>query len=229
MSNYNIAIMINKRTLDFLVALNKNNNRDWFQANKPWYEEARKNFAGFIDLLALEIQKIDSSIGQVSSREAMFRINRDIRFSKDKSPYKTNMGAYIVPGGKKSGLAGYYFHIEPGNSFLAGGIHMPSSDILKKVRKEIFDNIEEFLSIINNPNFIEYFGEIRGEKLVNPPPGYPKEFEHVDLLKYKSYTVIRKIPEKALFKNSLLEEVSNGFSIMYPFNKFFNYALGQER
>jgi uncharacterized protein (TIGR02453 family) len=221
--------MIQKRTLDFLAALSNNNNRDWFQENKSWYEEARKNFAGFIDLLAFEIKKIDSSIGQVTSREAMFRINRDIRFSKDKSPYKINMGAHIVPGGKKSGLAGYYFHIEPGDSFLGGGIYMPSSDILKKIRREIFDNVEEFLLIINNPEFTDYFGEIWGEKLIKPPAGYPKEFEHIDLLKYKSYTVIRQIPEKTLLGSKLLEEVLNGFRIMYPFNRFLNYALGQGR
>ncbi len=217
--------MIKKRTFDFLVALKKNNNRQWFQDNKSWYEEAKKDFTGFIDLLVLEVRKFDSDIGQVNAREAMFRIYRDVRFSKDKSPYKTNIGAYIVPGGRKSGLAGYYFHIEPGDCFLAGGIYMPLPDILKKVRREIYGNIEEFLSIIENRKFSDYFGKIWGEKLVNPPAGYSGEFEYIDLLKYKSYTVIRQIPEELLFEDSLLREVSNGFSIIYPFNKFINYAI----
>jgi len=218
--------MIQKRTLDFLITLKKNNNREWFQANKSWYEAAKKDFTGFIDLLAIAIQKFDPDIGQVNSREAMFRIYRDVRFSKDKSPYKTNFGAFIVPGGKKSGLAGYYFHIEPGDCFLAGGIYMPSPDILKKVRREIYENIEEFLSIIENKEFLDYFGEIWGERLVNPPAGYSKEFKHIDLLKYKSYTVIHQIPEENLFENRLLEIIINGFRLLYPFNRFINYAIG---
>jgi len=219
--------MIQNRTLDFLVALKENNNRDWFQANKSWYKEAKKDFTGFIDLLSAEIRKFDPDIGQTDPREAMFRIYRDVRFSKDKSPYKTNLGAYIVPGGKKSGLAGYYFHIEPGDCFLAGGIYMPLPDILKKVRKEIYENSEEFLSIIENKKFSDYFGMIRGERLVNPPAGYPKDFENIELLKYKSYTVIRQILQENLSESSLLEEVSNGFRIMYPFNRFINYAIVQ--
>ncbi|KPK87828.1 MAG: hypothetical protein AMS27_01450 [Bacteroides sp. SM23_62_1] len=214
-----------KRTLDFLVVLKKNNNRQWFQNNKPWYEEARKDFIGFIELLALEIGKFDPAIGQVNPREAMFRIYRDIRFSKDKSPYKANMGAHIVPGGKKSGLAGYYFHIEPGDCFLAGGIYMPLPEILKKVRREIYENIEEFLSIIENKKFLDYFGKIWGEQLVNPPAGYPKDFENINLLKYKNYTVLHSIPEDILFGNTLLNEVIYGFKLMYPFNKFINYAI----
>jgi len=217
--------MIRKSTLDFLVTLKENNNRQWFQANKSWYEEAKKDFANFIDLLALEIRKFDPDIGQVNSHEAIFRIYRDVRFSKDKTPYKNNLGAHIVPGGKKSGLAGYYFHIEPGDIFLAGGLYMPSPDNLKKVRREIFENIEEFLLIIENQEFSNYYGNIWGEKLVNPPAGYPKEFEYVDLLKYKSYTVIRQIPEQMFFKSNLLEEVSDGFRILYPFNRFLNQAI----
>ncbi len=221
--------MIRKRTLDFLVALKENNNRQWFQANKSWYEEVKKDFTNFIDLLALEIRKFDPDIGQVNSHEAMFRIYRDVRFSKDKSPYKNNLGAHIVPGGKKSGLAGYYFHIEPGDIFLAGGLYMPSPDNLKKVRREIFENIEEFLSIIENQEFSDYYRSIWGEKLVNPPAGYPKDFKYVDFLKYKNYTVIRQIPEQMLFKSSLLEEVSDGFRIIYPFNRFLNHAIGHGR
>ena len=220
--------MIQKRTLEFLVALKSNNNRQWFQINKAWYEEARKDFLGFIDLLALEIRKFDPDIGQVNSRDVMFRIYRDVRFSKDKSPYKTNLGAHIVPGGRKSGLAGYYFHIEPGDYFLAGGIYMPLPDILKKVRREIYENIEDFLSIIKNQEFLYYFGDLWGEKLTHPPAGYSKEFEHIDLLKHKSYTVARQIPEEALFKKSLLEEISNGFRIMYPFIRFINFAIIQD-
>ena len=139
--------MINKNILLFLNELKNNNNRDWFHANKPKYNEAKVEFENYINNLIPEIGKFDNEIKHLEAKECIFRIFRDVRFSKDKSPYKPNFGAYIVKGGKKSGNAGYYLHIEPENSFLGGGIYMPPSNILKAIRIEIYENIDEFKSI----------------------------------------------------------------------------------
>jgi uncharacterized protein (TIGR02453 family) len=217
--------MIQKKTFDFLVELKKNNNREWFHANNSWYQDAKTNFEQFVSLLISEISKFDPSVNQLKPRDCIFRIFRDVRFSKDKSPYKTNFGAYIVPGGKKFGLAGYYFHIEPGDCFLAGGIYRPSSDVLKKLRKEIFENIDEFLEILNDKEFSKHFDKIWGEKLVHPPSGYPADFPHIDLLKYKDYNILKSLDCEELFTDKIIEESARLYRIMYPFNRFLNYSL----
>ena len=217
--------MISKRTYEFLVELNRNNNREWFQANKAWYEESRKEFEAFTTLLINEITQFHPGLGPVDAKSVIFRIYRDVRFSKDKSPYKTNMGAHLVPGGKKSGNAGYYFHLEPGGSFLAGGAHNPSPDILKNIRKEIYDNIDEFLDIVNNNAFRQYFGEIMDDKLVNPPKGFPPDFPHIEMLKYKAYTVWRNLSDDMILSTDLLRELGHGFRILKPFIDFINYSL----
>ena len=216
--------MISKRTFDFLVKLKNNNNRDWFQENNGWYQESKMNFVTFVARIINEINKFHPELGSTDPKSSVFRIYRDVRFSKDKSPYKTNMGAHMVPGGKKSGNAGYYFHLEPGGSFLAGGAHMPAPDRLKTIRKEIYANIDEFLSIIHNKNFSKYFGEIMDEKLVNPPRGFPPDFPHIELLKHKGYTVWKMLPDEIVLSDGLLQELAKGFSLMKPFIDFINYS-----
>ena len=128
----------------FLTDLRDNNNREWFQANKERYLKAKEVFESFIDNLIPEIRKFDSSIDLITSGDCMFRIYKDIRFSKDKTPYKTNIVAYIARGGKSSPYAGYYVHAEPGQSMLAGGIYMPQPEALKRLREEIYYNVDEF-------------------------------------------------------------------------------------
>jgi uncharacterized protein (TIGR02453 family) len=136
------------------------------------------------------------------------------------------MGAYMVKGGKKSGLAGYYFHIEPGLNMLAGGIYMPMPDVLKKLRKEIYENIDEFLEIINKPVFIKHFGKIDDEsKLKTPPKDFPKDFEYIEYLKFKNYTVSKDLPANLLHSNKLKDEITTVFSALVPLNKFLNNAL----
>jgi uncharacterized protein (TIGR02453 family) len=217
--------MIKKHTFDFLVALKQNNNRDWFQANNTWYQQAKADFEQFVSELISEIGKFDPPVSLLKPRDCIFRIFRDVRFAKDKSPYKTNFGAYIVPGGKKFGLAGYYFHIEPGECFLAGGIWHPSSDVLKKLRKEIYENIDEFLLILNDKEFSKHFDKIYGEKLVNPPSGFPSDFPHIDILKFKDYNVVKDLSCQDLFTKNIIEETVRMCKIMYPFNRFLNYSL----
>ena len=217
--------MLSKDTFEFFIQLKENNNRDWFQKNKKLYENARKDFEHFVTHLIDEVLKFDSNIGMMEAKNTIYRIYRDVRFSKDKSPYKTNMGSHIVKGGKKSGNAGYYFHFEPGGSFVGGGVWQPMPDKLKVVRNEVYQNIEEFLAIIEEKSFADYFGELQGDKLVNPPKGFPLDFEYIDLLKFKSYTVWKPIPDKIVNSEKLLSEVAGGFKLMKPLIDFINYGF----
>jgi uncharacterized protein (TIGR02453 family) len=211
----------------FLEELKKNNNREWFQANKKWYEQCRADFELFITLLISEIGKFDRSIGSLKASDCLFRIYRDIRFSPDKTPYKTNFGAYIARGGRKSEFAGYYFHIEPGNCMLAGGIYMPSKEILKAIREEIFHNPEDILAIIHNKEFRKVFPAITGEQLKTAPQGYPKDWEYIDLLKFKDYNLVRPFMVSDMKKKNFLEFVTETYRMMYPFNEYLNGIILQ--
>lgn len=217
--------MINKNVIEFLKLLRKNNNREWFHKNKELYNRAKAEFEIFTNFMINEVQKIDRDIHSLTAKDCIFRIFRDVRFSKDKSPYKTNFGAFFVKGGKRSGNAGYYIHIEPANSFIAGGIHMPPSNILKSVRREIFENTGEFKSIINDRSFKNCFDTITGDKLVAAPQGFPKDFPDIELLKFKSYTVTRPVKDDAIHREDFTERVIQTFRIMYPFIHFINHAI----
>ncbi|MBC8319683.1 MAG: DUF2461 domain-containing protein [Bacteroidetes bacterium] len=188
------------KVIKFLSELKENNDRDWFNSNKKYFEEAKREFTDMVDYLIPALAVTNPLMSNLEAKEAIFRIYRDVRFSKDKSPYKTAMGAFLAPGGRKSMLAGNYFHIEPGNSFLAGGSHCPPNDQLKKIRSEIYHNNLEFNSIINSSDFLNLFGEIKGDKLVRPPAGFPKDFEDIELLKLKDYTIFYKIEDEEIAK-----------------------------
>ncbi|MCW8815294.1 MAG: DUF2461 domain-containing protein, partial [Chlorobium sp.] len=151
--------------IDFLVRLHENNNREWFLAHKEDYERSRMAFEASIGMLIPVIRGIDSEVDVISPKECIFRIFRDVRFSRDKSPYKTNFGAFIAKGGRKSPYAGYYLHIEPGASFVGGGVYMPESHYLKAIRNGIFENAEEYKTIIQREDFRRYFDGMFGEKL----------------------------------------------------------------
>ena len=139
--------MIDKALFNFLKDLKENNHRDWFHANKKIYDGVKKNVLEMLERILPELEKLDPDMTGLEPKKCIFRINRDIRFSKDKSPYKTNFGSFMVKGGKSSGNAGYYIHFEPGNCFIAGGIYMPPGPQLKKVRTEIYYNVDEFKAI----------------------------------------------------------------------------------
>ena len=217
--------MFDIEILRFLKELGKNNKREWFELNKAKYLKSKKSFEDFVLELIKIIKSIDPSIGMPEPKDCIFRIHRDVRFSKDKSPYKTNFGAYISRGGKKSSFAGYYFHIEPNEIFLSGGIYMPSGPVLKAVREAIFDDPETFKKILNDPNFKKYFPELAGEKLKTFPQGYPKNHPDIDLIKYTSYYVYRPIDEKILTSSNLPEEIRKTFTQLKPFNDFLNNAI----
>jgi uncharacterized protein (TIGR02453 family) len=216
--------LIKKSTLDFLTAIKCNNNRDWFIANRPLYLDAKDNFDSYVQEVINEIIKFDPILRGLEVKSCVYRFNRDIRFSNDKSPYKSHFGAFIVRGGKKNGdkFAGYYFHIEPGKSIMAGGAYMPPAPWLAAIREKIDETPDELVKIVKAKNFIKYFGALSGEKLKTAPKGYPKDHPHVELLKLKSYLVVNEIPDKMVLSNDLFEHVIKVFQSMKPLNDYLN-------
>ncbi len=218
--------MIKGSILHFLKELSHNNYREWYHANKLIYQEAKKDFEEFVNIVIHEISRFDDQINALSAGDCIFRIFRDTRFSADKTPYKTNFGAFIARGGRKSGYAGYYIHIDPAGSFLAGGVYMPPSPVLKAIRQEIYHFTDEFKSIIHDKTFIKHFGDLMDEnKLKGFPRGYPKDFKDIDLLKYTSYTVYKNQAEKELQRDRFMEEIKDVFSALKPLNHFLNRAI----
>jgi uncharacterized protein (TIGR02453 family) len=218
--------MISRETFRFLQQLKVNNDKVWFDANRSQYSKLRKEFEDFLEIVIAEISQFDREASQTTARASIFRINRDIRFSNDKLPYKTNFGAFIAKGGRKGINSGYYIHIEPGECFLAGGIYMPSAPMLKAIREEIFENTDAFKDIIHSPDFMKHFGDrIGDEKLKSAPRGFPKDFPDMDYLKYKSYTVLKSEPDSIYQKPDFIKEIKAVFKAMAPFNQFLNHAV----
>lgn len=211
--------------INFLIQLALNNNKAWFNQNRELYESARKEFNLFVDTLIPIIKTIDPEIDVFSARECTFRIFKDARFSKGGPPYKTNFGAHIAKGGRKSVYAGFYVHMEPNGSFVGGGIYMPEAKYLKAIRTRIYQNAQEYKSIISGVAFKKYFSEIYGEKLKNAPRDFPKDFEDIDLLKNKHYVVTYSINDSLWTSKSLIEELTTIFKAQLPFNEFLNNAI----
>lgn len=217
--------MEKKGVIHFLTELSNNNHKEWFDNHKESYLQAKLEMEELVQEIIEEFSKYDPSIADQQAKKCVFRIYRDVRFSKNKTPYKNNMGAFIVPGGKKSGKAGYYLHLEPGNSFIAGGIHRPESAILKKVREEILYNTKDFKKITHAKSFVSYFGAVNGEKLKRPPKGFPVDFEDMELLKFKSYTVVHAISDEEILQARFSDKVIAVFNKMKDFNHFINTAI----
>ncbi|MEO6456154.1 MAG: DUF2461 domain-containing protein [Ginsengibacter sp.] len=221
--------MFKQSTIQFLKTLEKNNNKIWFDEHRNIYLEAKKDYENFVSALIKKISLFDQDIKELQVKDCTFRINRDIRFSKDKTPYKINMGASLNRGGKKSIYAGYYFHLEHGNkSFAGGGLWMPMPPELKKVRQEIDYNFNEFTGVLNSKEFITHFNKIATTddvKLINLPRGYEKTNPASDYLKLKSFIAIKKISDAELTMPSLIIKTSKAFEALKPFITFLNDAL----
>jgi uncharacterized protein (TIGR02453 family) len=218
--------MLNTKILEFLSILLQNNDRNWFNANKGLYEESKNEFEGFINKLIPQIIHLDNQIYPVEAKDCMFRIYKDTRFAKDKTPYKTNFGAWISNGGRKSVFPGYYIHIEPnGKSLVAGGVYMPPPEILKAVRLEIYENIDEFKAILSNPDFRKYFGDMENIKLRSAPKDFPKDFPDIELLKYKWYTVGSSLSDEVLTSAQCNNTILHLCEILKPFNQFLRRAF----
>ncbi|OFX24406.1 MAG: hypothetical protein A2033_03745 [Bacteroidetes bacterium GWA2_31_9] len=214
--------MITQQYFDFLSGLKANNDKIWFTENKPQYEKLKSDFEKIVSELINEVSIFEPKVSILKPKDCVFRIYKDVRFSKDKLPYKTNMGAFFVPGGKKSGMAGYYIHIEPGACFLGGGIYMPQPPILKNIRDEVYYNYEEFLKVISEKNFVKYFKTISGSKTTLIPKGFPKDFAGADYLKFKDFTVLHEVKDNFLTDKSALKNTIEIFKAMKPFNDFLN-------
>jgi len=215
---------INKATLDFLKKIKANNNRDWFLKNRLLYEEAKENYNSFVQDVIEQLIEIEPILKGLEVKSCVYRFNRDIRFSNDKSPYKTHFGAFIVKGGKKNGdkYAGYYLHIEPSKSIIAGGAYMPPAPWLSAIREKIDDEPERFLKVINDKEFVKYFGAITGESLKKAPKGYPSDHPHIELLKFKSYLVMSELKDNQVLDDRYFDSVIKTFKAMKPFNDFLN-------
>jgi uncharacterized protein (TIGR02453 family) len=216
---------MDQKVLSFLTELNLNNNREWFTENKASYDEVRNDFMSTIDQIILGLGTRHPEFLQIKAKDTIFRIYRDVRFSKDKLPYKTHFGAFITPGGRKSNLGGFYLHVEPGNSFLAGGVYHPQPDDLKAIRSEIYFNLTEFEEIVNESNFKALFGEIRGDKLKRPPVGFPKDFPGIEYLQFKDFTVLHPLSDQELFHENFIEKALTVFESMSRFNSFLNRGM----
>jgi uncharacterized protein (TIGR02453 family) len=218
--------MLAKETLDFLKKLDKNNNRDWFQANKKVFDAAQDNLTAFTDYLIGEAGKFDDAVATLDPKSCVFRIYRDVRFSKDKSPYKTNLGAYISPGGRKSMQPGYYFHLQPGQSFIAGGKHLPDGPETLKIRNAIANNTDEFLKIVGKKSFRDAFGEMRGDKLKSAPKGFDPEHKAFEYLKLKEFMAFTELHDnKFLISAEFPKHLVKTMKEMFPLVSFLRKPL----
>jgi TIGR02453 family protein len=220
--------MLEVATLKFLKDLKKNNNKPWFDAHRHQYEAAKKDFETFIQTVIDKHALKDPTLKDQEAKKCMFRINRDIRFSKDKSPYKTNFGASINRGGRKSIYAGYYFHAEPGASFVGGGLWMPMPPEMKKVRQEIDYCFDEFQQIIRSKKFLRVYGDLyRGEEisLTRVPQGFEADNPAAEFLKLKSWIAMRKLKDAEVTGKSLVKITVNAFETLQPMIELLNRAL----
>ena len=215
---------IKKSTLDFLRNLKVNNNREWFNANRKLYDDAKEDYESYIQAIIDEIITFDPILKGLEVKSCTYRLNRDIRFSPDKTIYKTHLGAFIVKGGKKNGdkFAGYYVHVEPGGSMIAGGAYLPPSQWLSAIREKINDDGEKLVRIIKDKEFVAIFKELEGETLKTAPKGYPKDHKFIELLRMKSFLVSRMISDKEICNQTGFETVINGCKAMKPLNDFMN-------
>ncbi|MBE0647316.1 MAG: DUF2461 domain-containing protein [Bacteroidales bacterium] len=212
--------------LAFLRELEQNNSREWFHANKGWYDEAKLEMEKLVNTLIPGVARFDPSVKFVAAKDCMFRIFRDIRFSKDKRPYKTNFGAWISSSGRKSCGPGYYIHIQPGESFLAAGVYMPDPLTLKKIRQEIYYNIGEFKAILEAKELMKYAEGIdEMDKLIRPPKDFPADFPEIEILKNKHYTLSCHLSDDQLTNEGFPVFALRVFDLMHPFNLFLGRAM----
>ncbi len=215
-----------KSIFEFLKHLAKNNQKEWFDANRKTYENCKIEFESLIKLIIDKSILFDKDLVGLEPKKCLFRINKDIRFSKDKSPYKLNMGASINPGGKKSMIPGYYIHIEPGKSFLAGGCYQPMPEFLASIRQEIDYNSNDFKKIITHKDFKKYFKELSSEdKLKTAPKGYAKDHPNLDLLQHKHYIVVYPLTDADVINKDFPILATKVFKAMMPLNQFLRNCM----
>lgn len=215
--------------LSFLSKLRENNTREWFSTQKEYCKTLQKNFEELVQSLINGIASFDPDMKGLDAKNCMFRLYRDTRFSPDKTPYKTHFGAYMgAKGGRNSLRADYYFHIEPGGSFVSCGVYIPESDILKALRRAIYDNIDEWLEITGKP-FSDFFPEMFGgdDKLKKMPAGFPKEWAYGELLKYKSYAFGHDLSDDFFSRKEIVKPILEIYKAALPVNRFLNFTIDE--
>jgi uncharacterized protein (TIGR02453 family) len=214
-----------KPVLDFLSGLQKNNNKTWFENNRPAYEKARERFEEFIDQLIIGFGPVEDLRG-IAAKDCIMRIYRDIRFSKDKSPYKLSMSASIGPGGKRSARLTYYLHLEPpGASMIAGGLHDPDSSQITKFRDAIDRDARPFKKVVNKESFKRFFKAVQGEKLKTVPRGYARDHPDIELLRMKEVVAIQRLTDAQVLSPNFSAHVVDAFTAMKPFLDYLNSVI----
>jgi uncharacterized protein (TIGR02453 family) len=208
--------------LDFLSELEKNNARPWFESHRKEYQEAKELFEELVSQVIDEYRPVED-LGDISAKDCIMRIFRDVRFSKDKSPYRTSMGASIAAGGRKSWRNAYYLHIEPHNrSMIAGGLYQPAPEQILRFREAVSRKREEFKAIISEPAFKQYFGSLQGEKLKTAPRGFALDNSEIELLRLKDVTAVHALSDAAVLSDGLIDEIIAVFTALKPFLDYLN-------
>lgn len=224
-----MQMTISKETIDFLKQLKKNNNKQWFEKHREEFKKAHENFSEFIAELAKEIARFDSRVRKELLNKKtvkVFRLYRDVRFSKNKTPYKTNFGGTISPKGMESGNPGYYVHVEPGGSFLAGGLHMPEPKVLAKIRSAIAKDHQKLRKILKNSTFSREFGGLDEYMMLKTiPQGYSKDHIAADLLRFKSFIALKKVPDKDAFSKNFHKQALKTLQVLKPLNDYLAEAV----
>jgi uncharacterized protein (TIGR02453 family) len=215
-----------EKIFTFLGELARNNNREWFTENKKVYQEALDLFREFAAELLTEITKFDPTLAGQDAKDSIFRIYKDVRFSKDKTPYKTHFGCWMTKGGRKSTDAGYYFHLEPGNSFMAAGVHSPPKEQLNLIRQEILYNPDAYLELINDPVLVKGYERAgKDDMLKKGPVGYPKDFEYLEELKYKHYVYSRSYSDKQVVEKNFIQTLAGDYKGLVPLVNYLNHSI----
>ena len=217
-----------EEVLDFLKELRLNNNKEWFDKNKERYLSVKKYIESFVENLLINISEFDEPAKFLTPKDCTYRIYRDTRFSQDKSPYKTHIGIFINPPyGKKSYRMGYYLHIEPGHSMVGvGNVCLPPA-MITGIRKNIKDNIEEYLEIIDNPEFSRIYKKIGENPVKTAPKGFSKVWEYIDLVKPRDYYCSHNLKDREVVSNNFLKKAIIMFKIGKPFMDFINYTIDE--
>ncbi|MDN5349386.1 MAG: hypothetical protein PWQ54_782 [Bacteroidales bacterium] len=213
------------KIIPFLNELAQHNHKSWFDENRNSYQEARAELLDFVENLLKQLSKANPWMLTLKPNTCLFRINRDVRFSKNKNPYKTHAGIYMAPGGRNSGNAGFYIHIEPSKSFIGGGVYGPEPNVLKAIRREIYFNAAAFKQIVLNEGFQKTFGQLMDERLKRPPKGFPADFPDMEWLKYKHFVVSHSISNEDIGFDKLLNISVKVCGQMNPFIDFLNHAI----
>lgn len=218
-----------KEIYAYLGELETNNNREWFNAHKERYLVLKGKFDEFVGSLIEKIALFDEEIRGLEVKDCVYRIYRDVRFSPDKRPYKNHFAAYMAAqGGRRSLRGGYYLHIQPGYSMLSGGIYCPQPAVLKQLRQDVYDNVEEFKSILEAPAFKKEFPGLDNTNVLKTVPvPFPKDFPDADLLKHKDYTVLSMKPDSFFQSGNVEQKILDVFQVLHPFNRFLNYTIDE--